>query len=136
MAKTRAIISFFMSLVDFDDDSASKSCDLHAELNSSKKVYNPTVLPRRPARCMKVGPRQPGKVVHHARQKGWVLLGCTWLYVLLAIWAAWPDWSRESSSSMPFKGYYALLFLLLPVIIWLWAFLAWMGMKFFRHART
>ncbi|KAK4620142.1 hypothetical protein CLAFUW4_11076 [Fulvia fulva] len=80
---------------------------------------------------------------------GWVILFVTWLTFTvgmgscLEIWSwAWdvgetpsapPD--LEDDPTLPIVGYYPALIVLTGVVAWVWITVAWIGMKYFRHAK-
>lgn len=81
---------------------------------------------------------------------GWVILFVTWMTFAvgmgscLGIWSwAWdvgetpyapPD--LEDDPTLPIVGYYPALIVLTGVVAWVWITVAWIGMKYFRHARV
>ncbi|KAK2074114.1 hypothetical protein P8C59_008345 [Phyllachora maydis] len=81
---------------------------------------------------------------------GWVVLAVTWLVFVtgmgscLGVWSwAWdvgrtPDAPPELSDdhTLPIVGYYPALLILTAVMAWVWVVVAWVGMKYFRHARV
>lgn len=80
---------------------------------------------------------------------GWVILFVTWLTFTvgmgscLGVWSwAWdvgetPSAPPELSDdrTLPFVGYYPALIVLTGVVAWVWITVAWVGMKYFRHAK-
>jgi hypothetical protein len=81
---------------------------------------------------------------------GWVVLVVTWLVFVtgmgscLGVWTwAWdvgtaPSAPPELSDdhTLPIVGYYPALMILTCVMAWVWVIVAWVGMKYFRHARV
>ncbi|KAI9676633.1 MAG: hypothetical protein M1829_002950 [Trizodia sp. TS-e1964] len=75
---------------------------------------------------------------------GWVILICTWTVFVIGIGTCFGVWSwawdggktSVDDSDLPIKGYYVYLFILSCVMAWVWITTAWMGMKYFRHARA
>ncbi|KAF3201419.1 hypothetical protein TWF106_002837 [Orbilia oligospora] len=89
---------------------------------------------------------------------GWVVLITTWVVFVvgmgsvLGIW----DWAWYGSATnattgggggvwgedydpdddLPIPGYYPALVILTWVVAWVWVIIAWVGMKYFRHARV
>ncbi|KAJ6261893.1 hypothetical protein Dda_2692 [Drechslerella dactyloides] len=84
---------------------------------------------------------------------GWVVLVTTWVVFVvgmgsvLGIW----DWAWHGASvareggdgeegdpddDVPIPGYYPALVILTWVVAWVWVVVAWVGMKYFRHARV
>lgn len=41
----------------------------------------------------------------------------------------------EDDATLPIVGYYPALIILTGVMAWVWVVVAWVGMKYFRHAR-
>jgi hypothetical protein len=81
---------------------------------------------------------------------GWVVLVVTWLVFVtgmgscLGIWSwAWDVGTTpyappelEDDPTLPIVGYYPALIILSCVMAWVWVVVAWLGMKYFRHARV
>jgi len=42
----------------------------------------------------------------------------------------------EDDPTLPIVGYYPALIVLTGVAAWVWVVVAWVGMKYFRHARV
>lgn len=42
----------------------------------------------------------------------------------------------EDDPTLPIVGYYPALIILTGVMAWVWVVVAWVGMKYFRHARV
>lgn len=80
---------------------------------------------------------------------GWVVLIVTWLVFVtgmgscLGVWSwAWdvgetpyapPELNDDPT--LPIVGYYPALIILTAVMAWVWVVVAWVGMKYFRHAK-
>ncbi|MCJ1407565.1 hypothetical protein MMC19_001636 [Ptychographa xylographoides] len=80
---------------------------------------------------------------------GWVVLVVTWIVFVvgmgscLGVWSwAWdvgetpyapPELSDDPT--LPIVGYYPALIILTAVMAWVWVVVAWVGMKYFRHAK-
>lgn len=80
---------------------------------------------------------------------GWVILISTWtIFVIgmgscLGVWTwAWdvgptpfapPEF--EDDPTLPVVGYYPSLVILSCIMAWVWVVMAWVGMKYFRHAK-
>ncbi|KAJ4306352.1 hypothetical protein N0V88_001152 [Collariella sp. IMI 366227] len=68
---------------------------------------------------------------------GWIILVVTW-----TVWAwdvgttpyAPPE--LEDDPTLPIVGYYPSLIILTGVMAWVWVLVAWVGMKYFRHAQV
>lgn len=81
---------------------------------------------------------------------GWVVLIATWVVFVvgmgscLGVWSwAWdvgetpyapPD--LEDDDTLPITGYYPALMVCTAVMAWVWVVVAWVGMKYFRHAKV
>ncbi|KAN0098344.1 hypothetical protein V8E51_014007 [Hyaloscypha variabilis] len=80
---------------------------------------------------------------------GWVVLIVTWVVFVtgmgscLGVWSwAWDVGETpyappelEDDPTLPIVGYYPALIILTAVMAWVWVVVAWVGMKYFRHAR-
>ncbi|CAZ85357.1 unnamed protein product [Tuber melanosporum] len=82
---------------------------------------------------------------------GFVVLGATWIVFVvgmgsaLGIWEwAWdvPDSpflkianESDDDKEVLIPGYYPALVILTCVMAWVWVVVAWMGMKYFKHAK-
>lgn len=81
---------------------------------------------------------------------GWTLLAVTWLTFTIGMGSSLDLWSwawdvgetpyappeLEDDPTLPIVGYYpALIVLTVGVVSWVWVTVAWVGMKYFRHAK-
>ncbi|KAH6686154.1 hypothetical protein F5X68DRAFT_208397 [Plectosphaerella plurivora] len=80
---------------------------------------------------------------------GWVILVVTWVVFVvgmgscLGIWSwAWDVGTTpyappelEDDDTLPIVGYYPALIILTCIMAWIWVVVAWVGMKYFRHAK-
>ncbi|TAQ84881.1 hypothetical protein B7494_g6796 [Chlorociboria aeruginascens] len=80
---------------------------------------------------------------------GWVVLIVTWVVFVtgmgscLGVWSwAWDVGETpyappelEDDPTLPIVGYYPALIILTSVMAWVWVVIAWVGMKYFRHAK-
>lgn len=80
---------------------------------------------------------------------GWVVLIVTWIVFVvgmgscLDVWAwAWDVGETpyappelEDDPTLPIVGYYPALIILTAVMSWVWVVVAWVGMKYFKHAK-
>ncbi|KAK2627231.1 hypothetical protein QTJ16_003197 [Diplocarpon rosae] len=80
---------------------------------------------------------------------GWVVLIVTWIVFVtgmgscLGVWSwAWDVGETpyappelEDDPTLPIVGYYPALIILTAVMAWVWVVAAWVGMKYFRHAK-
>lgn len=79
---------------------------------------------------------------------GWVLLAVTWVVFVVGMGSCFGVWSwawdvgetpyappeLEDDPTLPIVGYYPALIILTGVMAWVWVVVAWVGMKYFRHA--
>ena len=80
---------------------------------------------------------------------GWVLLIVTWITFTVGMGSCLEIWSwawdvgetpyappeLEDDPTLPIVGYYPALMVLTGVVSWVWITVAWVGMKYFRHAK-
>jgi len=80
---------------------------------------------------------------------GWIILTVTWIVFVtgmgscLGVWSwAWDIGKTpyappelEDDPTLPIVGYYPALMILTCVMAWVWVVVAWVGMKYFRHAK-
>lgn len=83
------------------------------------------------------------------RAWGWVLLVTTWIVFVVGMGSCFGVWSwawdvgetpyappeLEDDPTLPIVGYYPALIILTGVMAWVWVVVAWVGMKYFRHAK-
>jgi hypothetical protein len=81
---------------------------------------------------------------------GWVVLVVTWTVFVTGMGSCFGIWSwawdvgttpyappeLEDDPTLPIVGYYPALIILTGVMAWVWVVIAWVGMKYFRHARV
>ncbi|KGO42246.1 hypothetical protein PEX1_100190 [Penicillium expansum] len=79
---------------------------------------------------------------------GWIILAVTWLVFVVGIGSCFGVWSwawdvgetpyappeLEDDPTLPIVGYYPALIILTAVMSWVWVVVAWVGMKYFKHA--
>lgn len=79
---------------------------------------------------------------------GYVIFVITWLVFVVGIGSCFDVWSWawdvgekpetlpefEDDPTLPIVGYYPALLVLTCVMAWVWVVVAWVGMKYFRHA--
>lgn len=79
---------------------------------------------------------------------GYVILLVTWLVFVVGMGSCFGVWSwawdvgetapappeLEDDPSLPIVGYYPALLVLTCIMAWVWVVVAWVGMKYFRHA--
>lgn len=80
---------------------------------------------------------------------GWVVVTTTWLVFVIGMGSCLDVWSwawdvgktpyappeLEDDPTLPIVGYYPALIILSCVMAWVWVVVAWVGMKYFRHAK-
>lgn len=80
---------------------------------------------------------------------GWVILAMTWGVFVMGMGSCFGVWSwawdvgqtpyappeLEDDPTLPIVGYYPALIILTGVMAWVWVVVAWVGMKYFRHAK-
>ncbi|KAF4341914.1 hypothetical protein FBEOM_4154 [Fusarium beomiforme] len=80
---------------------------------------------------------------------GWVVLCVTWFVFVIGMGSCLDLWSWawdvgktpyappefEDDDTLPIVGYYPALIILTGVMAWVWVVVAWVGMKYFRHAK-
>ncbi|KAL1872752.1 hypothetical protein Daus18300_004298 [Diaporthe australafricana] len=80
---------------------------------------------------------------------GWVILVVTWVVFVIGMGSCFSIWSwawdvgttpyappeLEDDPTLPITGYYPALIILTCVMAWVWVVIAWVGMKYFRHAK-
>ncbi|KAI1434618.1 hypothetical protein GGR50DRAFT_394540 [Xylaria sp. CBS 124048] len=80
---------------------------------------------------------------------GWVVLVVTWLVFIIGMGSCLNIWSwawdvgttpyappeLEDDPTLPIVGYYPALMILTSIMAWVWVIVAWVGMKYFRHAK-
>ncbi|OJD22196.1 hypothetical protein ACJ73_06463, partial [Blastomyces percursus] len=79
---------------------------------------------------------------------GWIILLVTWLVFVVGMGSCLGVWSwawdvgetpyappeLEDDPTLPIVGYYPALIICTAVMAWVWVVVAWVGMKYFRHA--
>ncbi|KAH7152525.1 hypothetical protein B0J13DRAFT_620074 [Dactylonectria estremocensis] len=80
---------------------------------------------------------------------GWVVLCVTWFVFVIGMGSCFDIWSwawdvgktpyappeLEDDPTLPIVGYYPALIILSGIMAWVWVLTAWVGMKYFRHAK-
>ncbi|KAL8777685.1 MAG: hypothetical protein Q9203_002489 [Teloschistes exilis] len=80
---------------------------------------------------------------------GWVVLVVTWVVFVVGMGSCLGVWSwawdvgetpyappeLEDDPTLPIVGYYPALIILTGVMAWVWVTVAWVGMKYFKHAK-
>ncbi|KAI0897991.1 hypothetical protein F4806DRAFT_460773 [Annulohypoxylon nitens] len=80
---------------------------------------------------------------------GWVMLIVTWFVFIIGMGSCLNVWTwawdvgttpyappeLEDDPTLPIVGYYPALLILTCIMAWVWVVVAWVGMKYFRHAK-
>lgn len=80
---------------------------------------------------------------------GWVVLVVTWFVFIIGMGSCLNVWSwawdvgttpyappeLEDDPTLPIVGYYPALLILTCIMAWVWVVVAWIGMKYFKHAK-
>ncbi|KAI4173915.1 MAG: hypothetical protein LQ343_002683 [Gyalolechia ehrenbergii] len=80
---------------------------------------------------------------------GWVVLAVTWIVFVVGMGSCLGVWSwawdvgetpsappeLEDDPTLPIVGYYPALIILTGIMAWVWVTVAWVGMKYFKHAK-
>ncbi len=81
---------------------------------------------------------------------GWAVLFITWIVFVVGMGSCFGVWSwawdvgetpyappeLEDDPTLPIVGYYPALIVMTAVMAWVWVVVAWVGMKYFRHAKV
>ena len=81
---------------------------------------------------------------------GWLVLFVTWIVFVVGMGSCFGIWSwawdvgetpyappeLEDDPTLPIVGYYPALLVMTAVMAWVWVVVAWVGMKYFRHAKV
>lgn len=81
---------------------------------------------------------------------GYIILLVTWIVFVVGMGSCLGVWSwawdvgetpyappeLEDDPTLPIVGYYPALMVLTSVMAWVWVVVAWVGMKYFRHAKV
>ena len=81
---------------------------------------------------------------------GWVVLLATWVVFVVGMGSCLDLWGwawdvgetpyappeLEDDPTLPITGYYPALMVCTAVMAWVWVVVAWVGMKYFRHAKV
>ncbi|KAI1404582.1 hypothetical protein F4819DRAFT_447257 [Hypoxylon fuscum] len=80
---------------------------------------------------------------------GWVVLVVTWFVFIIGMGSCLNVWTwawdvgatpyappeLEDDPTLPIVGYYPAMIILTCIMAWVWVVVAWVGMKYFRHAK-
>lgn len=79
---------------------------------------------------------------------GWIILVVTWLVFVVGMGSCFGVWSWawnvgmtpyappefHDDPTLPIVGYYPALIVMTAIMSWVWVIVAWIGMKYFKHA--
>jgi hypothetical protein len=107
--------------------------------------------PKSPLASLPLEPITPPEVWDYTETEwwGWVILIMTWLVFVIGMGSCFGVWSwawdvgetpyappeLEDDPTLPITGYYPALIVLTGVVAWVWVTIAWVGMKYFKHAK-
>ncbi|KAI9794939.1 MAG: hypothetical protein M1835_006246 [Candelina submexicana] len=111
----------------------------------------PINKPKSPLGTLASGPtKEPEEWDYSATEWwGWVVLVVTWIVFVVGMGSCFGVWSwawdvgetpyappeLEDDPTLPIVGYYPALIILTAVMAWVWVVIAWVGMKYFKHAK-
>ncbi|KAI9716274.1 MAG: hypothetical protein M1812_005499 [Candelaria pacifica] len=117
----------------------------HSQLRRS------TNKPKSPLGTLASGPTEPPEEWDYSATEwwGWVVLAVTWIVFVVGMGSCFGVWSwawdvgetpyappeLEDDPTLPIVGYYPALIILTAVMAWVWVVIAWVGMKYFKHAK-
>ena len=147
-----------------DDDSVTSPINLVIpSLKKVPDSYFPPQLPRLP-RTTQTAPKSHSPLAtlppslpasppsewdySETRWWGWFILCITWIAFVVGMGSCFDIWSwawdvgetpyappeLEDDPTLPIVGYYPALMVLTCVMAWVWVTIAWVGMKYFKHA--
>ncbi|KIW08016.1 uncharacterized protein PV09_00961 [Verruconis gallopava] len=116
-----------------------------AELTRRRSTLRNPILPS-PARSPSIPPPHSAADTEYW---GWIILFVTWIVFVVGMGSCLGVWSwawdvgetpyappeLEDDPTLPIVGYYPALIVCTGVMAWVWCLVAWIGMKYFRHAR-
>jgi hypothetical protein len=133
-----------------DDDDGLTFSAPSSSINPTTAI---SLLRRRSSRSIPSVLPLPSKPIEHDYSStewwGWLILLVTWLVFTIGMGSVLGVWSwawdvgetpyappeLEDDATLPIVGYYPALIILTGVMAWVWVVVAWVGMKYFRHAR-
>ncbi|KAI9838245.1 MAG: hypothetical protein M1837_002519 [Sclerophora amabilis] len=133
-------------------DSASSGSDSYfpPQLNNLQRRKS-TNRATSPLSALPISPSTPSGEWNYADTEwwGWVILLVTWVVFVVGMGSCFEVWSwawdvgetpyappeLEDDPTLPIVGYYPALIILTTVMAWVWVVVAWMGMKYFKHAK-
>ncbi len=107
--------------------------------------------PKSPLGTLASGPIEPAEEWDYSATEwwGWVVLAVTWIVFVVGMGSCFGVWSwawdvgetpyappeLEDDPTLPIVGYYPALIILTTIMAWVWVVIAWVGMKYFKHAK-
>ncbi|KAI9703135.1 MAG: hypothetical protein M1836_007700 [Candelina mexicana] len=107
--------------------------------------------PKSPLGTLASGPTEESEEWDYSATEwwGWVVLAVTWIVFVVGMGSCFGVWSwawdvgetpyappeLEDDPTLPIVGYYPALIILTAVMAWVWVVVAWVGMKYFKHAK-
>ena len=125
---------------------------------TTHRARSPLICPRALQQCLQYPRRRRrrrcrcrcrwGMGLFRNQWWGWIMLLVTWLVFVVGIGSSFGVWSwawdvgetpyappeLEDDPTLPIVGYYPALMVLTAVMAWVWVVVAWVGMKYFKHA--
>ncbi|KAF2153304.1 hypothetical protein K461DRAFT_278128 [Myriangium duriaei CBS 260.36] len=133
--------------------SASSSGSSSCFLSPDVPVRRRSTAAKTPLSPLSALPMDYGAPLEHSYSEtewwGWVVLVVTWLVFVVGMGSCLGVWSwawdvgqtpyappeLEDDPTLPIVGYYPALIILTAVMAWVWVVSAWVGMKYFKHAK-
>jgi Phosphatidylinositol N-acetylglucosaminyltransferase subunit Y len=144
----------YASTTDDDDGltfttATSLNNDLIRRRSSRSTHTNPQTLPHSPPAPIPTQQPPPEHDYSTTASWGWIILVVTWVVFVVGMGSCLDVWSwawdvgetpyappeLEDDPTLPIIGYYPALIVMTAVMAWVWVVVAWVGMKYFRHAR-
>lgn len=129
----------------------SSSTDSYYALHQPDATYRSVHRPKSPLATHASEIKPPQKITWDYAETewwGWIILIVTWLVFVVGMGSCFEVWSwawdvgetpyappeLEDDPTLPIVGYYPALIILTGVMSWVWVVVAWVGMKYFKHA--
>ncbi|GLA02716.1 hypothetical protein AnigIFM60653_002241 [Aspergillus niger] len=130
---------------------ASSSSDSYYALQADSTAYRPLHRAKSPLATHSADIVSTSEMVWDYSETewwGWIILIVTWLVFVVGMGSCFGVWSwawdvgetpyappeLEDDPTLPIVGYYPALIVLTAVMSWVWVVVAWVGMKYFKHA--
>lgn len=129
----------------------SSSTDSYFTLHQPDPTYRSVHRPKSPLATHASEIKPPQEITWDYAETewwGWIILIVTWLVFVVGMGSCFEVWSwawdvgetpyappeLEDDPTLPIVGYYPALIILTAVMSWVWVVIAWVGMKYFKHA--